>query len=119
VIVGLGIDLVEVARIEIAMRNPRFIERVLTPSEREFCLTPAQVAGRWAAKEAIYKAVGLRVTWQQIEVLPDEIGAPRATLDSRDFDPGRLRLRVSITHERNYATAIAIVERVVYQAPHP
>ncbi len=59
-IVGLGIDIVEVARIAEAMKNPRFIERILTPIEREFCTTPQKVAGRWAAKEAIAKAVGLQ-----------------------------------------------------------
>lgn len=118
-IVGLGTDIVEVARIERAMRRPNFISRILTPKEREFSVTPQQVAGRWAAKEAVYKALGIPLTWQQIEILPDELKVPSASIDSTSFDPGRLKVKVSIAHERHYATAVAIVERIVFQAPHP
>lgn len=116
-IVGLGIDLVEVVRIKRAMENPRFLERILTPTEREFSVTPSQVAGRWAAKEAIYKAIGVPLGWHDIEVLPSETGAPRATIRSVHVDPSRLRIQVSITHERNHAAAVAIVERLTFQAP--
>lgn len=116
-IVGLGMDLVEIARIRRAMENPRFLERILTPTEREFAVSPAQVAGRWAAKEAIYKALGVPLTWQDIEVLPAAHGAPRATIRSPHIDPGRLRLQVSITHERTHAAAVAVVERILHQAP--
>ncbi len=118
-IVGLGTDIVEIARIERAMARRGFLDRILTPAEKEFCVTPPQVAGRWAAKEAVFKALGLPITWRQIEILPDELKIPTARVNSPHFDPGRLRLKVSISHERNYATAVAIVERVVYQAPHP
>jgi len=116
-IVGLGIDLVEIARIKRAMENPRFLERVLTPTEREFAVTPAQVAGRWAAKEAVYKAVGVPLSWQDIEVLPAAHGAPKVTVRSPHIDPGRLRIQVSITHERSHAVAVALVERILFQAP--
>jgi holo-[acyl-carrier protein] synthase len=119
VIVGLGIDIVEISRIEEALQKPAFIERILTPAEREFCVTSSQIAGRWAAKEAIYKAVGLQLGWQQVEILPDELGVPTVRISSPHFDPGRLKVKVSITHERNYAAAVAIVERMVFQAPHP
>ena len=118
-VVGLGIDLVEIARIERAMRHKGFLERILTPLEQEFCVKPYQVAGRWAAKEAIAKAVGLSLTWQQVEILPDELGVPRVQVKSPHFDPGRLRIQVSITHERTHAAAVAILERIVYQAPNP
>ena len=110
-------DLVEIARIRRAMNNPRFLERILTPTEREFAVSPAQVAGRWAAKEAIYKALGVPLSWQDIEVLPAAHGAPRATIRSVHVDPGRLRIQVSITHERTHAAAVAVVERVLHQAP--
>jgi holo-[acyl-carrier protein] synthase len=119
VIVGLGIDVVEIARIERAMQRPGFVRRILTPREREFSVSPAQVAGRWAAKEAVYKSLGLELGWQQVEIIPDEVGAPSVWIDSQNFDPGRLKVKVSITHERSYAAAIALVERVIYQAPHP
>jgi holo-[acyl-carrier-protein] synthase len=116
-VVGLGIDMVEIARIERAMRRPGFLPRILTPMEQEFYLKPHQVAGRWAAKEAVYKALGLPISWQQIEILPDEIGMPRVRIDSAHFDPGRLRVLVSISHERSHAVAVAVLERIVYQAP--
>lgn len=116
-VVGLGIDIVEIDRIRRAMQNPRFLERVLTPTEREFAVSAAQVAGRWAAKEAIYKALGVPLSWQDIEVLPAAHGAPRVTVRSVHVDPGRLRIQVSITHERTHAAAVSIVERILHQAP--
>jgi holo-[acyl-carrier protein] synthase len=111
--------MVEIARIKKAMERRGFLDRILTPMEREHCVTPAQVAGRWAAKEAIYKAVGLPLHWQQVEVLPDELGVPAVSINSQHFDPGRIRVQVSITHERQFAIAVAIVERKVFQAPSP
>ncbi len=116
-IVGLGIDLVELSRIARALKNPRFVSRILTPNERDLAKSLAFVAGRWAAKEAVAKAVGLSLTWQQVEILPDEMGQPHVTIRSALYDPGRLRIRVSITHERTHAAAVAILERIVYQAP--
>jgi holo-[acyl-carrier protein] synthase len=112
-VIGVGIDLVEIGRIAQAMENPRFVYRILTDRERMLFRTPVQVAGRWAAKEAIAKAVGLHLRWQQVEVLPDELGVPTASVWSPDYDPNRLRLKVSITHERTHAAAVAILERVV------
>jgi len=117
-IVGLGMDLVEVARIERAMQNPRFVQKILTEAEREYCSSVARVAGRWAAKEAVAKAVGLHLTWQQVEILPDELGQPRVIVRSSHFDPKRLRLTVTITHERTHAASVAILERVIVQASH-
>lgn len=116
-IVGLGIDIVEIDRIRKAMTNPRFVERVLTPAERAACKTAQQVAGRWAVKEAVAKAVGLTLTWQDVEVLPNELGEPIARVASHHFDPTRLRLRVSISHERRNAVAVAVLERITIQAP--
>ena len=117
-IVGLGLDLVEIARIEGAMENPRFIFRVLTDAERTMCRTPQCVAGRWAAKEAIAKAIGLPLTWQEVEILPDETGAPRVKVHNPSFDPTRLRIHVSITHERDHAAAVAVLERITMQLPY-
>jgi holo-[acyl-carrier protein] synthase len=116
VIVGLGVDIVEIARIQRAMERFAFIERILTPLEREFFIKPYQVAGRWAAKEAVAKAVGLQLTWQQVEILPDEIGAPKVVIRSPHFDPGRLRILVSISHERQHAIGMAVLERTVFHA---
>jgi holo-[acyl-carrier protein] synthase len=117
VIVGLGIDIVEIARIREAMKNPKFVERILTPAEREYCNSALKVAGRWAAKEAVAKAVGLSLAWHDVEILPNELGEPSAKVASRYFDPSRLRLKVSISHERNNAVAVAVLERIVIHAP--
>ena len=115
-VVGLGIDLVEVARIARAMENPRFLRRILTPLEAEFCTTPARVAGRWAAKEAIAKAVGLPMNWHDVEILPGPNGAPMVTVNSHKVDMKRFRIQLSITHERTHAAAVALLERLVIQA---
>lgn len=114
-IVGVGVDLVEVERIEAALRHPRFRDRILTPDERSWGTSARFVAGRWAAKEAIYKALGMRITWQQVEILPDALGVPQVHLHHPDFDPGRLRIHVSISHERRHAVAVAVVDRLVMQ----
>jgi holo-[acyl-carrier protein] synthase len=118
-VVGLGIDLVEVERIRHAMKNPRFVYRVLTDAEREYCTTATKVAGRWAAKEAIYKAVGLPLCWHDIEIVNDPFGAPSVKILSNQWDGKRLRLNVSISHEKNHAIAVAVLERIVLQVPTP
>jgi holo-[acyl-carrier protein] synthase len=104
---GLGMDLVEIARIERAMRRPGFLERVLTKQERELDSTPRFVAGRWAAKEAAKKCLpGLR-SWHDIQVLRRSDGAP--VLQVNGLDEGR-RLWVTITHERTHAAATVLLE---------
>lgn len=104
-IAGVGLDIVSVDRIAHAMRNPRFLDRILTPRERESCRTAQQVAGRWAAKEAVAKAVGTHLRWQEVEVLNDASGKPVARVHGRT-----LKLRVSISHEQGMAAAVVILE---------
>jgi holo-[acyl-carrier protein] synthase len=115
VIRGIGIDAVELRRIERAWRRqPRFVERILTPAERDYCLRAPRlavqrVAGRWAAKEAIAKAVGRPLRWQEVEILPDEWGAPRVHLYGYSAQvAGDGRWLVSITHTRTDALAVAL-----------
>lgn len=111
-ILGVGIDLVDVERITRAMANPRFVQRVLTAAERRSCRTPEGVAGRWAAKEAIAKAVGFEVTWQQVEIMNGHSGAPEARILVDGFDHSRTKVHLSITHERGHAAAVAVFERL-------
>ena len=119
-VVGLGIDLVEIDRIRKAMENPRFVYRILTDAERQICTSPTRVAGRWAAKEAIYKATGLaNLNWRDIEITNDPFGAPSVRILSNQWDGKRLRLNVSISHEKNHAIAVAVLERLVIQVPTP
>ncbi len=85
-IVGIGIDLCDCARVErmLADHSDAFLDRVLTPSERTYCLAARgstdRVAARYAAKEALLKSLGtgLRdgMAWTEIEVAHDALGAP-------------------------------------------
>ena len=110
-IVGLGVDVVSIARIRAAMKNPRFLERILTETERKTLLTPERVAGRWAAKEALSKALPALNNWHDVEVFNDDAGAPFAKLSERlALEPGT-SLHLSISHESGYAAAVAVVEK--------
>ena len=85
-IVSIGIDIIEVARIrEVLLRTPRFRERVFTPAERAYCDSRGAVAAqhyaaRFAAKEAALKALqtGWRggISWQDVEIASRDSGAP-------------------------------------------
>lgn len=110
-IVRVGIDVVEVERIARAMSKPGFLERILTPAEMEVCRTPSRVAGRWAAKEAIAKAIGIHLSWQDVEILADDTRAPRAAVRSEKWSAHDQRIHISITHERHLAAAVAVLER--------
>lgn len=115
-IYGIGIDLVELKRIEQTLdRQPRFAERILTQAEQERFQTLAghrrieYLAGRFAAKEAFVKAfgtgVGKTVSWQDVEILNDETGRP---IMSGPFDGV---IHVSITHSEQYASAQVLLEK--------
>jgi holo-[acyl-carrier protein] synthase len=109
---SVGLDLVEVERIAGAMKNPSFLDRILTRAEREAIRTPLRVAGRWAAKEAVAKAVGLHLSWHDVEILNDALGAPVVTITHPDFKSDKVRIHLSITHEKGHAAAVAIVEEI-------
>lgn len=118
-ILGVGNDIVEVARIRaILTRYPeRFLQRVYTTYEQEIALKrkdPAlHLSGRFAAKEAIVKALGTGfsqgLTWVDIEIRNDERGKPFAYLSQYAKELfGDLALHISISHCHEYATAVAI-----------
>jgi holo-[acyl-carrier protein] synthase len=111
-ILAVGLDLVEVARIAEAMEKPGFLERILTPAEREVIHTPLRIAGRWAAKEAVAKAVGLHLSWQDVEILNDLQGKPTIEIRHPDWNPAQRRIHLSITHEKGTAAAVAVLESV-------
>jgi holo-[acyl-carrier protein] synthase len=113
----LGIDIVRVDRIrETLVRfGARFSSRVLTDAERRYVRDrPETFAGRWAAKEAVSKVLGLGVRgigWRDIEIDRLPTGQPAVRLHGRAAARGRQlemgRIAVSISHERDYAVAIA------------
>ncbi len=110
--VGVGVDLASVARIErIYRRFPhRFLRRFLTPAEIAYCAgRPARWAGRWAAKEAIFKALslpGFARAFQAVEILPDAAGRPCVAIRLPEGVP-RPDVDVSITHDGGFAVAVA------------
>ena len=113
----LGIDIIKVQRIRAAMERfgPRFANRVLTEAERGYVRDrPETMAGRWAAKEAVSKVLGLGVRgigWRDIEIERLPTGQPAVRLHGRAAarakQLGMARIAVSITHESEYAVAIA------------
>lgn len=113
----LGIDIIKVDRIRAAIERfgTRFSERVLTPAERRYVRDrPETFAGRWAAKEAVSKVLGLGVRgigWKDIEVERLPTGQPAVRLHGRAAaraeQLGMGRIALSITHESDYAVAIA------------
>jgi holo-[acyl-carrier protein] synthase len=113
----LGLDIIRVERIREALERfgERFVARVLTPAEARYVRgRPETFAGRWAAKEAVSKVLGLGVRgigWRDIEIERLPTGQPAVRLHgraaARATQLGVERVAVSITHEREYALAIA------------
>jgi holo-[acyl-carrier protein] synthase len=123
-ILGTGIDLIEVARIAASYEKfgERFVRRVLVADEVAYCLThknPAPfLAARFAAKEAISKAfgtgIGAQLGWQDMEIRRKESGEPYVVLHGKGADlfaaRGAQKVHVSLTHTENYAASTAILE---------
>jgi len=113
----LGIDIIRVERIRetLARFGERFERRVLTERERRYVRgRPETFAGRWAAKEAVSKVLGLGVRgigWRDIEIERLPTGQPAVRLHGRAAERaeqlGMGPIAVSITHEREFAVAIA------------
>jgi holo-[acyl-carrier protein] synthase len=123
-IVGTGIDIVECLRIAqmIERHGELFIARVYTDAEIEYCTArkaaTQHYSGRWAAKEAVLKALGTGwrrgISWRDIEIRNDQKGAPTVNLRAGARDvmekAGIRRLHVSISHCRNFAVAHVVAE---------
>ena len=123
---ALGVDIVRVERIaKVMQRHPaRFPARVLTDAEQAYVQTrPENFAGRWAAKEAVSKVLGLGIRgigWREIEIERLPTGQPTVRLHGsaaeRATAIGIAAIAVSITHEREYAVAVAYGQRAVREA---
>ena len=116
-ITEVGIDIIKVERIRASIERfgERFSKRVLTPGEQRYVrMRPETFAGRWAAKEAVSKVLGLGVRgigWRDIEVERLPTGQPSVRLHGRAAaraeQLGMDRIALSISHESDYAVAIA------------
>jgi holo-[acyl-carrier protein] synthase len=124
VIVGLGLDVCEIARVRQSLERhgPQFMDKVLTPEERAYCekrRDPAvPLAGRFAAKEATIKALGAPpgLRWHDMIILPAEDGPPSLSLHGvgadRAHSLGVVRSHLTITHDGGVAAAVVILEAI-------
>jgi holo-[acyl-carrier protein] synthase len=115
VIVGVGIDVVDVARFgETLERTPGLRDRVFTPGERDLRL--GSLAARFAAKEALAKALGAPagLQWHDAEVVSEDSGRPRlivrGTVAAMVEQLGASSLHLSLSHDAGIASAIVIAE---------
>ena len=125
-IIGIGIDIIEVSRIAASYERfgERFLNRILLPNESAYCLShkvPGPfLAARFAAKEAISKAfgtgIGAQLGWQDMEVCKKESGEPYVIMHGGG--QGLLQARsaravlISLSHTQAHAAAVAILEAV-------
>jgi holo-[acyl-carrier protein] synthase len=117
-ILRTGVDLIEIARIEevVSRHGKHYLERIFTPSELERSgKRPESLAGRFAAKEAVAKALGSGigdVAWQEIEILGDEQNAPTLILHGaalqRAKELGLTTWSLSLSHSLTQAIALVI-----------
>ena len=115
----VGVDIVEIARIRSSYERfgQTFMKKILTDAEMALCLSKpdpvASLAGRFAAKEAVSKALGTGISkglfWHNIEVLNDEAGKPFVTIHSPSFTG---KVSISISHDHHSAVAMALFEQV-------
>ncbi|OOB76818.1 MAG: holo-[acyl-carrier-protein] synthase [Epulopiscium sp. Nuni2H_MBin003] len=118
-IIGVGTDIIEIERVKKAMQNTAFLTKLFTQNEREYCKTKAEtVAGLFAAKEAVSKALGTgfrNIKMKEVEITHTKIGQPIVNLyenakkqaDSLNID----NINISISHCKTYAIAYVIVEK--------
>ncbi len=123
-ILGTGIDIIEVARVVSSVERfgDRFLKRILLPGEIEYCQSypgpGPHVAARFAAKEAISKAfgtgIGAELGWHDMEIARRESGEPFVKLSEKGrgllAGRGGNRVHVSLSHTGIYAVAMAILE---------
>lgn len=123
-IIGSGIDIIEVGRIKKVVKEwgDKFLARVFTKDELAYCTLDGSIkfqslAARFAAKEAVVKAVGRKdIALKDIEIINDGDGRPECVINSARQSPLRLRsgqavtrILISISHTKEYAVAQAIV----------
>lgn len=114
-VIGVGIDVVDIERFGMSLeRTPALRDRLFTPAERERPL--ASLAARFAAKEAIAKALGAPrgLAWHDAEVVSEESGRPRleirGSVAARAEQLGAQHVHVSLSHDAGIASAVVVLE---------
>lgn len=119
---GIGTDIIEIKRIEKAIERhgQRFLDRLFTPNEQTYCRryrdASRHFAGRFAAKEAVAKALGTgfreELGWSDFEIVNDAQGKPHVVLNPRLKESlAGIEILVSISHSHDYATAFALCQK--------
>ena len=123
-VIGLGIDIIEIDRIKISIDKygEKFLSKIFTPAEINYCQSKANkfqhFAARFAAKEAVYKALATGwqevLSWQDIEILNEPTGMPQVSMGGRlkEFLAEDKSLKISISHSKNYVTCVAIIYKI-------
>ncbi len=114
-VIGVGIDVVDIERFaESIERTPSMVGRLFTPAEAELPVT--SLAARFAAKEAIAKALGAPrgMSWHDAEVVSEESGRPlltiRGTVRARADELGVVHIHLSLSHDAGIASAVVVLE---------
>ncbi len=114
-IVGIGVDLVDISRFEAKLaKTPKLLERLFSPTEAEAPLKT--LAGRFAAKEALIKALGGSegISWQEVEISKNNDGKPMIQTVGQTSETlkaaGVTNLHVSISHDGGMAVAMVVAE---------
>ena len=117
-IIGIGTDIIEIERIKKAVRRENFKNKVYTKIEQNYCesrgrQSAASYAARFAAKEAFFKAMGTGITTAltDVEIINDELGQPKIFLHGKIEDSFSGKIFLSLSHSKEYATAVAVIEK--------
>lgn len=122
-IIGIGVDIIEIERVRRAVDKAAFRERVFTPAEIEYCeargkSSAQSFAGRFAAKEAILKALGTGLrggTLKELEIVNNDLGCPMARLSGffKELadEKGVSNIWISISHSTGNAVAQCVLEK--------
>lgn len=123
-VIGIGIHIIEIERIRYSIDTykERFLNKVFTKNELEYCLSKSNkyqhFAARFAAKEAVYKALATgwheNLSWQNIEILNEANGMPLVKLSGKlsSFLSNDKSLKISMSHSKNYVTCVAIIYKL-------
>jgi holo-[acyl-carrier protein] synthase len=120
-VIGIGIDIIEIDRVKKSVDEfgDHFLNKIYTPLELKYCLSKSNkyqhLAARFAAKEAIYKALSTGwakdLSWQDLEIINAPNGMPTVNLKGNleNFLSADQNLKISMSHSRDYVACVAII----------